>query len=216
MPKNQAGTSNPNIVQTICRAEDPDVDVWEINLVPIYLQGIGPQIEGMPGFLFPPQPTGSPRMIITFGGGGVSFRYAMAYPKAGAVFTVAADNVNVEVDWQGDPFFVYTEARTPVASGWIKPAMANKIVPLLEGFELTAGPIYGPRALFPWARAVWIQTDTPGATVTLTLDGEAGPSISSWVQGPGPVRVPTGSQDYRVEVTVGVGGLTVAQELVFA
>jgi hypothetical protein len=216
MPRLITGVLDPNIVQTICRAEDDNIDVWLVNLAPLYLQGIGPQEEGQPGFRFPPQPTGSPVLILTFGGGGVSFRQRISYPKAGACFTIAADNVNVELSWRGDPFHVYTDAFTPVASGWIKPAMGNFTVPLLEGFELTAGPIYGPRELFPYARAVWIQTDTPGATVTLTLDGEAGPSVSSWVQGSGPVRVPTGTQDYRVEVTVSVGGCTVAQELVFA
>lgn len=216
MPTKPDGTTDSNIRQTICRAEDPNVDVWTVNLAPVNLQGIGPQQEGMPGFRFPPEPTGSPVMTLTFGGGGVSFRQDIAYPKAGAVFTVAADNVNVEVNWQGDPFHVYTPAKTPVVQGWIKPAIGNYAVPLLSGFELVAGPIYGPRELFPYSRAVWIMTDTPGATVTLTLDGEAGPSISQWVQGPGAVRVPTGSQDYRVQVDVSVGGCTVAQELVFA
>jgi hypothetical protein len=216
MPRNVDGTTNASIVQTICRAEDDSVPVWSVNLAPIFLKGIGPQQQGMPGARFPPLATGSPVMTVTFGGGGVSWRQDLAYPRAGAVFNVAADNVNIEVRWGGDPFLVYTEANTPVASGWVKPAIGNASVPLLSGFELTAGPIYGPRELFPYSRAIWIASDTPGATITVTLDGEAGASVTVFVIGPGPVRFPTGSQDYRVTVTTAAGGITVAQELVFA
>lgn len=210
-----SGVLDTDTVQTLARAEDATVDVWQVTLAPVYRVGIGAFLQGMPGQAFPALATGNPFVRMTYGGGGVVFRVDFPYPKSGSSFAVSGDNVQIDVFF-GDNLTVFAPENLPVLSGWVKPfASPTGSAPLFIGFEFN-NAIYGPRAILPFCRAIHVSGNTPLATITVNLEAEAGPGADIVLpSAQGVFRIPVAGQNYRVTVTPSVGLVSVCQELAF-
>ena len=135
---------------SLLRAEDTRVNYWQVNNAPTYRAGVGPLIEGMPGFASPAleQEPGM-RLRMTWGGGGINFRTELNYPAVGASFVASGDNIQIDVGINTSTSVggvVFTEATKPVYSGWVKPLAApTSIAPLIVGWAVGAPPSYAPR-----------------------------------------------------------------------
>lgn len=207
--------------QSLMRAEDARVQYWQVNVAPIYRQGVGPVIEGMPGFAFPAlERDPNVRLRMTWGGGGVNFRTEFFYPTTGASFAVSGDNVQLDVGLNGPGSVVFAPLpdNQPVFSAWAKPlASPTSYQPLLSGFNAPE-VAYGPRFISPWTKALHIGADNILATITARL--YSSPVLFTefvWTAtaAGGPVRLPIADASYLAEVFASVGNVMVAEEYAF-
>jgi len=108
------------VIQPLLRAEDPNVHVWDVILSPVFRDAVGPDGQGMPTFSLG-ELAGAPAMRLTWGGGGVSWRQELNYPVRGACFSVAGENVMVEV-FPFDTVTVYPPGSVPSVVAWVRPS----------------------------------------------------------------------------------------------
>lgn len=194
--------------QTLLRASQQGVN-WQVTLSPVFRVGVGPVPEGVPTNA---AGTGAPRVRMTFGAGGVTYRYEGAYPVAGASFSLAADDVAVEVA-AFDAVTAFANASdVPAVLGWISERTpAQAITPLMAG-TIGNAALVGPFAMNPFCRALHVWS-ADGSAVTVTLTGAIG-TITATVASGSRIAVPGGY--HRYSAVAAVGDCTVAEELCFA
>lgn len=167
-PLTSGGTLQQTGAQTLCRGEDKSQSCWQVTLAPIVQNGKVTANEGMPAWQGTPGATGTLLVIVTYGGGGVSFRFAMPYPVNGASFAVSGDNVQVDVEAR-DTTTVFTEVTKPAVLAWIAPrAVPTSYDPIIR-WEAYANGAAVP--LFPCVKAIIVGRDDSTATVTVQFDG---------------------------------------------
>jgi len=194
--------------QTLLRVSDRNVPTWQVTLSPVFRQQVGPVPSGMPTSA---AQTGSPRFRMTFGAGGVTFRHEGPYPLTGATFTVAANDIAVEV-MANDAVAVFTADTVPAVLGWVTPnAAPQAVAPLFVGYGNAA--LVGPFTASPWTRALHVFHDTAGSTVTLSLTGPLG---TQTIVVPSGTRVPLAGNALRYSATSGAGNVSVTEEISFA
>lgn len=202
---------------TLVRAESPEIQSWQINLSPVFRQFVGPMTEGIPGNVFPAVDHGFPELLMTWGGGGVSWRQSIAYPVVGASFTVSGDNIQLDVR-ATDVLTPYAVENVPAVNAWCKPlGVPSYFTPLVIS-DISVGAAFGPRAIHPWCRNVVVSAVNPLATVHVVITSSAGGAAPVDVTVPGNqiTRIPVPTNGYRLEVTASVGDVSVLQELAFS
>ncbi len=202
--------------QTLLRAEQPSVNYWEVNVAPIYRKSVGPVIEGMPGFVAGGGAVDPGiKLRMTWGGGGVSYRTELFYPRVGASFCVSGDNIQLEAGLLANGSQVFTEENRPVVSAWVKPVGApTSQAPLVSGF-FAPEALYGPRFISPWTKALLVGKDTAAATVTVRLYSSPVLFTTFVWTGTGIERFPIADASYMAEVFASAGNVMVAEEYAF-
>jgi hypothetical protein len=204
-----AGTLVTGQWTPLLRANNRDVQLWQVTLAPVFRQPIGPVSQGMPVVA---AETGAPRFRMTFGAGGVTFRHEGAYPVAGACFTVAATEIALDV-MANDAVTVFTPASAPAVLGWITPHPSPQgITPLMAG-TIGNAALVGPFTVAPFCRALWAYAATAGATVTVTFTGPLGTVTASVASG---TRIPVPGGYLRYSAVASAGDASIVEELSFA
>jgi hypothetical protein len=211
---------NPNIVQgqlvtwllnaagkltderkTLARAEAPERRAWQVTLAPIVENGIGTDLAGMPAWRATPGASGDLAVVLTLGGGGVSFRFPFNYPVAGASFAVAGDNIMVEVSPR-DLATVFTDQTKPSVVGWVKPLAATTARdPLVIPGPQAAGVL---TPVYPFARALLVGTTNPAATMQVAWSRTLG-AVGSIALPAGFHRIPVPAAAEAVTITPSAG-----------
>jgi hypothetical protein len=206
--RNPNGTLITGDFRPLLRAVSKEVASWQITLSPVFKIPIGPDNRGVPVVA---TETGSPRFRLTFGAGGVTWRYESFYPVAGGAFTVSADFVTLEV-FANDGVTVFTADNTPAVVGWItERAQPQTPTPLCEGVMDAA--LLGPFTVSPWTRALQVFAGTAGATVTVTITGATGVMTMTVASG---TRIEWPAQGLRWSAVASAGNASAVEEISFA
>lgn len=216
-PRNNVSGFLEKTPGTLVRAEAAEVRSWQITLSPVFRDSIGPiGPNGLPGEVFPAIDHGFPELLMTWGGGGISWRQSIAYPVVGASFTVSGDNVQLDV-MATDVATPYAVGNVPAVEAWCKPlAIGSFPVPLVIS-DISHTALFGPRAIHPWCRTIVVSGTNPAATIRVVITSSAGGAAPVDVTVPANVmtRIPVPTNGYRLEVTPSAGEANVLQELAF-
>lgn len=209
---NSLGNLSADDRQELFRAEDRAVACWQVTLAPVFQRGVGPALQGMPAWRQAPSlNTGNIALIMTWGGGGVSFRTNFAYPAHGASFAVAGDNIILEV-LPTDQATVFALDAAPSVEGWVAArATPTSYDPLVFWDVVAQAPAVNP--IIPWTKALIIGGTVLGATFTLTqFIGPA--AVVTEVQA-GVTRVPVSANATSYSIAASAGLARVGSELAF-
>lgn len=194
--------------QTLLRVSNREVSTWQVTLSPVFRQAVGPVEVGVPTAA---GQTGAPFFRMTFGAGGVTFRYQGRYPAVGASFTVAAHDIAVEV-MAFDGVTVFTPDTVPAVLGWITPHPAPQAFAPLYLTSSANAPLVGPFTASPWTRALHVyQADGTACSVNFT-----GPLGTMTANVPSGSRVPMPGNALRYSMNGGAGGGSIVEEISFA
>lgn len=200
------GGKLPRQRKTLLRAEAPQRNAWSITLAPIFMAGVGTTTAGMPAWQQTRQKSGGLVVVITWGGGGVNWQTSFSYPVAGASFTVAGDNVQVEVEAQ-DNASAFTDLNKPAVIGWCKPQYSVADQPLHVAVNYASGdtvPVY------PFAKFLTVALANAAATVTLVWrDAFGGVYQQIVTQNLARIPVPCGMESVTITASDGVSGTPV-------
>ena len=210
IPLNAVGGLSRELFQLL-RAEDDRVDAWTVVLAPVTQNAVGEMLEGQParsaGFF--PGAAGNPRVQMTWGGGGVTFRTQFQYPVNGATFAVAGQNISLQVG-AFTALGGFTDATRPALEGWCAPnAYPTAREPLVEWILVTS---LVPEPVLPWTRAVWVSKDV-NTVCTVTFSPSLVTIIIPVQVGVQRIALPTGTE--TVTVTSVIGAPAVGFEMAF-